>query len=306
MKRYVRAAVTRKTGDRINYEAVDNVCSILEQLANDALPEGVEVEIKDDYNSFEGDFVVNCIVADNSILTTPMGRKVRIISAGNRVKFTVLDPDSIMSEFGEIPLDNMSVYGFDSYFLSLRVSNSSYSDARVTINDWRKKDDEVPEDELGELLKARFDQFLVDLDENIDIGCKDREDELRRQAKEEQAKAARRLNKKLSQPITRSNLNQILRELRKNSDSKYTSNDRYLREVSYEDDFTAYYDIQQMIRGLNDNDIVFGDALDDPGLILDYGRIDSIGIHHSFEESDYIDDKRRLNAEYGFTRQRSS
>lgn len=287
MKRFIRAAkaINRGFDVRLNYDAVDAVISQVEKsISKVESREDVEIIIDSFYSNSANRFFIDCNVTGQ--YETASGNIVNVDDSNLLDILACPTCPEIEGSYAKLP---------DTRLLALAVSNSNYDDAEVTF---RYEDKDV-NDLVSALVEnlASFDQAV---DASIEDAIKKHEAELERMRLLEEEKQARRLNKKLAQPVTLKNIGQVISNYRKDSNNKLTRKGNYLRYTSYEDDFVKYYDVNDIIQELASNDITLGDALADPELMLDCKDIGSYGIRNYSEEEDYVDYKNMMNSKLGF------
>ena len=107
-----------------------------------------------------------------------------------------------------------------------------------------------------------------------------------------------------TQTISAENISELIAELKQSLSGKIVAKGDYLRYTSYENDYVTYYSIPDMISGLNSDGVSFEEALDEPDLLLDYGEIESAGVHHSSDIPEYKEFKKSRNIKYGFSKKK--
>lgn len=109
-------------------------------------------------------------------------------------------------------------------------------------------------------------------------------------------------------PVTESDIKSLVQAYKQiESDHKVrlSPDGQYLRWTAYEDDYVTYSKVTDIVSGLAQDRISYGEALEDPSLIFEY-YFDRSFAHHGFEYQDYREFKQEMNAKCGFSRQRKA
>lgn len=309
MKRYIRAgvrSVSKKSKHiRLNYNAVDTVMDKLEGIIS-TLESDYDVDLVLDwgFNNYNEHFYINCGVEEDSQIETRSGNLVKI----STYSVKVIRPSTMPSDYGPIDMSTVwcSTNGINFMVLSLSISNSDYDDAEIVIRGRGLNDEDRTLTDISEVIpeiKQNLAAIERGIDKSIESAYSKAVEAKAAYIQEQREKAARRQNRELSKPVTLSNISKAIAELKKNSDSSIVKKGNYLRVTSYEDDFVQYFDLEQVVDELNQDDITIGDLIADPDIMLDCSTIGKSGVHHAFEADDYREFKREMNSKLGFSKQ---
>jgi len=312
MKRWIHASrvveqVDKAKREGLNYDAVDKVLQYVEKACQTATThEGINIGIDHYYNSFTGTFQISCEVIGGSFIETPQGREVKIEKSGYYQQPELVNPKGFDSEYGFISMEGKLPDSYMTGFYSrvnyrllfLNVSSSSFDDCTIATGD-----KEIEVDDISRILEDNLNRLGYQLDKLIDVMYEEAVSDFVKDQKAAAERAQKMKDKAYNKPITEANLSKIIKELRKGDSKISVNSDRtYLRFTSYEDDFVSYYCLADIVKELNQEGVVLGEALDNPGIILDHGEVDSKGIHHTSDISDYNAFKKTMNQKYGFKR----
>lgn len=290
---------------RLNYNAVDTVMDKLEGIIS-TLESDYDVDLVLDwgFNNYNEHFYINCGVEEDSQIETRSGNLVKI----STYSVKVIRPSTMPSDYGPIDMSTVwcSTNGINFMVLSLSISNSDYDDAEIVIRGRGLNDEDRTLTDISEVIpeiKQNLAAIERGIDKSIESAYSKAVEAKAAYIQEQREKAARRQNRELSKPVTLSNISKAIAELKKNSDSSIVKKGNYLRVTSYEDDFVQYFDLEQVVDELNQDDITIGDLIADPDIMLDCSTIGKSGVHHAFEADDYREFKREMNSKLGFSKQ---
>lgn len=305
-RKSITSATNRYYRDtRWNYATLDAVLDDLDAVIDSIKDrKGINIALSSDTDREE--FVIECEVDTTPEVVTPEGYRVSIeATMGNynniaSLGYYLLDEVTMPSEYGDITLPSgyelpnsaINYYGF--VLAKMWVSNSPYEEMTLRGDDGKA----MSVSDVSSLITSRINKLLTKIDESIHKSIKYEEDKLRYEA--ERAKLLQ--DKRYARPVTMSIAKQAIKEFRSFANGQVRVKGDVLRYISYEDDYTIYISISDAIQEMNNEGVVSGELLDEPGTILEYGELASYGISMASETSDYLEFQREKNAEYGFSR----
>ena len=305
MKRYIKSArkISKKQEFKLSDDSVNYVESYLENLLTSLEKrEDIDLTLNTSFNSYTKENVIGIDIDDGEIIETDSGFKYQNLYVRSG-ELELVYPEYIQTKYGSFRLcSDLDSYAPPSRLCQVRVSNTSLDDMVCSIEIGRSKYEMNKDtiDDLGSLVIEAIDRFEEKLNTYAENCVKYTENRAEEEYNAKIERQQKLKDKKYSQPITSKNISKLFTALKQNSSDKIVKKGNYLRVTSYEGDFTAYYDISNIVKNLSDDNVVFGEVLEKPEILLEYAdELGSGGARYASDAA-YGDFNRGMDTNYGF------
>lgn len=280
--------VDRSSDEYDNYDSLDYLVSVVEQLANDT---DTNLVVNEKHTK-DNRFGVEIKIGSGFEIETRAGYVIRSRKLSPRYNciFDVISPSEIPSEYGYISLKGIccpyipnricEVYEAKSGLPNLEVSVLTLSDPtsdekfhfrtssrtlEISVEQLKQDFPSILDESLAVISSLADSDIQKDIDRKVE---KLAEAERKRKVKE-----ASKKDKNLSKPIDSKNILDVVKEYKKKQGwNKIVIKGDILKSSNGEGD-VMYYSISDIVNACNAQDITIGQALDDPAeaiYITDY------------------------------------